>query len=324
MAPIAALQSRAHLAGSLLRQLREAELYERAATAADAALPWDSLVMASLLRSAVCARVPPAAGILAAAHLPAQCTDLVPVREAWLRDARAVPLSQRSLQGLIARWRAGSLTTHTPQEAVFFADARWPSGLPGAELLILCASDAVLFWPPASSAAEENARTLYVYCALRAALQLGVRSTRVTTSLALQVLLTLHGLLTDTRLQPYAMGARLQQQRLAAAASCCLEPAEDAALRELEQRVCTPENRAAWLQHIQAADAGKQAAAAADVARHGLRACALPSCGAVEAHPKFFKLCGRCHGVTYCGTAHCSQDWQRHKREDGCIPKPAA
>jgi hypothetical protein len=38
----------------------------------------------------------------------------------------------------------------------------------------------------------------------------------------------------------------------------------------------------------------RQQAAAADAARHGLRRCALPSCDAQEAHPKLFKLCGRC------------------------------
>jgi hypothetical protein len=60
--------------------------------------------------------------------------------------------------------------------------------------------------------------------------------------------------------------------------------------------------------------------AAADVARHGLRRCALPSCDAQEPHPKLFKLCGRCRGVAYCGAMHCAEDWKRHKRQDGCKP----
>jgi hypothetical protein len=55
------------------------------------------------------------------------------------------------------------------------------------------------------------------------------------------------------------------------------------------------------------------------VARHGLRACALPGCGAVEPHAKAFKVCSRCRRPAYCCAAHQQQDWRRHKREgDGC------
>jgi hypothetical protein len=57
---------------------------------------------------------------------------------------------------------------------------------------------------------------------------------------------------------------------------------------------------------------------AADVAKHGLRCCALPSCGDTEPHPKLFKLCGRCHVAAYCCATHSVEDWKRHKREDGC------
>jgi hypothetical protein len=65
-----------------------------------------------------------------------------------------------------------------------------------------------------------------------------------------------------------------------------------------------------------------QQIAAADVARHGLRRCALPACGAQEAHPKLFKLCGRCRGAAYCCAAHSVEDWKRHKREDRCAAAP--
>jgi hypothetical protein len=61
---------------------------------------------------------------------------------------------------------------------------------------------------------------------------------------------------------------------------------------------------------------------AADVARHGLRSCALPACGAAEAYPKTYKLCGRCRGAAYCCAAHSAEDWKRHKRDDGCAPPP--
>ena len=58
--------------------------------------------------------------------------------------------------------------------------------------------------------------------------------------------------------------------------------------------------------------------AAADLARHGLRTCALPACGAKEPHHRFFKLCGRCRSVYYCCPEHSREDWKRHKREDKC------
>jgi hypothetical protein len=55
-----------------------------------------------------------------------------------------------------------------------------------------------------------------------------------------------------------------------------------------------------------------------DVARHGLRRCALPDCGAMEPHPKAFKVCSRCRTACYCSAAHQRADWRRHKRDDGC------
>ena len=97
-----------------------------------------------------------------------------------------------------------------------------------------------------------------------------------------------------------------------------LTPTETEALRRLlarhpmrtTQTIAEMHNNRAWLE-------GVAAHAADDVARHGLRLCALPGCGAREAHPKHFKLCGRCRRVVYCSPAHQSEDWKRHKRADG-------
>jgi hypothetical protein len=45
------------------------------------------------------------------------------LRAAWARDEQALPLSQRCLALLHARWRAGSLLSlNTPEEAAFFTD----------------------------------------------------------------------------------------------------------------------------------------------------------------------------------------------------------
>jgi hypothetical protein len=105
-------------------------------------------------------------------------------------------------------------------------------------------------------------------------------------------------------------------------ATCGLAPAEETALRQLEARVKAERERV-WPELLarteQGVAQGKQTAAA-DTARHGLRRCALPSCGAQEPHPKLFKLCGRCRGAAYCCAAHSAEDWKRHKREDGCKP----
>jgi hypothetical protein len=53
----------------------------------------------------------------------------------------------------------------------------------------------------------------------------------------------------------------------------------------------------------------RNSAAAARAAQRGLRACALPSCGAREAHVAHFKLCGRCGTVAYCSREHQTSHW---------------
>ena len=55
------------------------------------------------------------------------------------------------------------------------------------------------------------------------------------------------------------------------------------------------------------------AAQAAKEAGVPLRVCALPSCGAREAHVAHFKNCGACGGVVYCSKAHQAEHWPAHK-----------
>jgi hypothetical protein len=103
-------------------------------------------------------------------------------------------------------------------------------------------------------------------------------------------------------------------------ATCGLTAAEETALRQLAERhqaeaKCEKQELPKWVEGI---NANMQQAAAMDTARHGLRRCALPSCDAQEAHPKLFKLCGRCNATAYCCKQHQTEDWKRHKREDGC------
>ena len=59
----------------------------------------------------------------------------------------------------------------------------------------------------------------------------------------------------------------------------------------------------------------------------GLRRCALPSCHALEATARQFKLCGGCRQVAYCSADHAKQHWKsEHKRActRGAADGPAA
>jgi hypothetical protein len=55
------------------------------------------------------------------------------------------------------------------------------------------------------------------------------------------------------------------------------------------------------------------ATAAATAAAHGLRVCALGTCGAQEVHASQFKRCSACLSVAYCCKEHQVQDWRAHK-----------
>jgi hypothetical protein len=107
-------------------------------------------------------------------------------------------------------------------------------------------------------------------------------------------------------------------------AACGLTAAEETALRQLAARQEGAYGLSAEQKRMlnERVNLQSQQAAAADTARHGLRRCALAACNAQEAHPKLFKLCSRCRGAAYCCAEHQTEDWKRHKREDGC--KPAA
>jgi Mn-dependent DtxR family transcriptional regulator len=106
--------------------------------------------------------------------------------------------------------------------------------------------------------------------------------------------------------------------------TCGLTAAEETALRQLAERhrAAHQLNEQVLAKQREEARARHEHAAADDVARHGLRRCALPSCAAQEAHPKLFKLCGSCNAAAYCCKEHQTEDWKRHKREDGCAAAP--
>ena len=52
----------------------------------------------------------------------------------------------------------------------------------------------------------------------------------------------------------------------------------------------------------------------ADIAKHGLRDCALPSCSNTEMTVKEFAHCSGCRSVVYYCAEHQGLDWTKHKR----------
>ena len=60
----------------------------------------------------------------------------------------------------------------------------------------------------------------------------------------------------------------------------------------------------------------------ADIAKHGLRDCALPSCSKTEKTVKEFAGCSGYRSVVYCCLEHQALDWNVHKK--ACRGKEAA
>ena len=59
-----------------------------------------------------------------------------------------------------------------------------------------------------------------------------------------------------------------------------------------------------------------------DIAKHGLRVCALPSCSKTETTVKEFAHCSGCRSVVYCCAEHQGLHWTKHKK--ACREKEAA
>ena len=58
-----------------------------------------------------------------------------------------------------------------------------------------------------------------------------------------------------------------------------------------------------------------------DIAKHGLRDCALPSCAKTEKTVKEFAHCSSCRTVVYCCGEHQGLHWTKHKK--ACREKQA-
>jgi hypothetical protein len=301
VAPLLRLTREIHEAHNVARFARALELSERALADAEATLPHDSLVVAYLLGTVICSRTAFTQNVAAAAQTPGYTDALT---AAWARDEQALALAQRCLALLHARWRAGAVFfLVTLEETAFLKKKKKGPPFPGVDVYVACARDAALYWPALHAPAEEEARVRGVHGALCAALEARACGRHLTAVDALEKLLTFRLLEPPRGLLPQLRSV------------CGLTPADEIALQRLLQ-----ESKIMLYAVVSAADmlASIQERGAVDVAHHGLRRCALPSCDAQEPHPKLFKLCGRCRGAAYCCAAHAAEDWKRHKREDGC------
>jgi hypothetical protein len=248
-------------------------------------------------------------------------------------------LRLRSLHLLHARWQAGTLFSPTAEETAYLVEDEYPlmpAQMCGAYFYVDVAQEDLVqeqqtTAAPHTTPAEAEARLHGVYGALRVALETDARgmlerhprtgqawppsASSETTFPFLKSML--RSLVTAALSDEAGMLLRMR-------ATCGLTAAEETALRRLAERhKATAESALQRLpQETEDWKARHKQAAAADAARHGLRRCALPACGAQEAHPKLFKLCGRCRGAAYCCAAHSVDDWKRHKREDGCAAAP--
>jgi hypothetical protein len=306
VAPLARVVRAADDAKNRMRFPRALELHERALVLAETTMPESTLLAALLLEHVLTARIALAVG--GGAALTTDAAVYGPLCEAaWRDDEQFLRLSQRCLGLLRARWAAGTLLTPTPEEA-YFAECLKQSSL-GVDSFVAWAFDAVFFWPKeAVLTLADGAQCLHgIHEALCAAVEMRASAWQESTLTCLHIVL-------EVTLN--AAGQWLPRLR----ATCGLSQADEAKLRNLLHAVA--QGQSARVEELSNEYAALGARGAADVARHGLRSCALPSCGATETYPKTYKLCGRCRGAAYCCAAHSKEDWKRHKREDGCAAPP--
>jgi hypothetical protein len=299
VAPLVQLLHAADDARLRLRLPRALELYERALVLAETTMPESTLLAATLMQKINTMRMALAAGGNAVVTTDGASLAAL-YAAAWRDDEQLLRLSRRCL-GFLRSLAAGTLLTLTPEESCFVEEAGLTECTPelrGVELFAAWAVDALSYWSVVSPALAAGAECLYgINDALHATLALqNMRQTRSVTlpTSTLHMLCGLLEVLGDT--SPWLRRLR---------STCGLSQADERELRKLHHELLQGH---AARQELYENDLGALGArAAADVARHGLRSCALPACGATEAYPKTYKLCGRCRGAAYCCAAHSNE-----------------
>lgn len=309
------MRSEAVKACNLGRNVRELELHERSLAVVEAAVPPDSFVVVSALIHVYTAITFSASGHDSATR----------AFRGWVEDSRVFDISRRCLRLLDLRWRAGTLFEPTAAEQYFFdvEGLDQPAWSFGACTFVHQARNSIYLWRELQGEEEEE-RTRLICDAVRASVELDARLKIVLQAASDELKGTykqfdVHNMLKV--LLESALGNAVMLSRMRGA--CGLSREDEAAARRLLHALKQPPGtEAAALAGAHGLcledsrrdhHAETRRRAAADVARHGLRTCALPACDALEAHPGHFKKCGACKTVAYCGREHQQQDWPAHK-----------
>lgn len=338
--PLLAALKAARRQAELVRGARAKELYERALALADDAiaaglLTTDSLIYVTVLRELYSSRLL-VATIAIKQQARSEVDESVAMEVAW-HDDTTVSLSRQALAALLARWEAGTLFTLSTVELAYCAqEDLLPKDedslhIALAELLFMIAADTAFRSPrEARGSINTNASHAGITAALRALASLIERSVKLEnpsytprgtvrlrlfelrSDVAMHLQPLLHTALKDP---PNSLLLELRRRGLTAGEEKTLRvvalPFVNSTIPDAQKYMYTNDEMASQR-------------AAADVAKHGLRKCALPECTQQEPHPRAFKVCARCHAVTYCCREHQLQDWKRHKREEGCAAPAAA
>lgn len=332
--PLLELRTAAATATGRLAHARSAELALRALALAEATLPGDSLVTVNMHKCA-------GAVMVGAGVTPEQLSGvgswaerLVELHDAaWHDDPRLVAHSRRGLEILGSRWRAGTLSTLSAEERLYFAatpDLRARGAT--MRLWTFFAAEAVAAWPPAALDATALRDVKDAVCALLEADTRGELPTAADVPQGATlvedptdaVLRLCDGLLGGARRSVRTKAEQAQLLRdsgLSQAQAEALEGVRKRLRGDIYADFLRSDMDATLAANKAAVDSFRGnalATTAAQLAKHGLQRCTLPSCAAQEPVPRTYKRCGRCHAVFYCCAEHSKADWKRHKREDGC------
>ena len=304
-----------------MRIARAIELDERAVATAVAKLPSSATLILAAQHHRVVSTRRMAAGC-AGGSTPGSAEFRAAVLAAWAgADTQLLVHSKKCAELLHARSHAGTLWTLTREEQLYFgARGAWQV----AYALLEAVGDALTLLPPPSTPAGYRLLARDCCVAMRAVLQLDAAGQLMPEQLLSSIVPDLfvnpqavrqgmadmlNLLLRDSPRMPISL-LRLE---------CGLTPEEEEAMKGLLARLEVSRASAESIaSRTEKAAQLLQQLASEDLARNGLRACALPSCAAVEPHPRAFKVCARCRSCVYCGAEHQRADWSRHKRVDGC------
>jgi hypothetical protein len=332
VAPLAELWRRAAKMRDLQRWARALELTERALEQARRTLPPNNLILAWIMGVVVSQRMLSGNEVAVLSAAPGSARRKEICNSAAASDSCFKAMSLERLAACCARFEAGTLCTPTLKERAFFSGLvdLGITNIPllerlGEEVLFNATSDAIITWSALASARGSSCVSDEF-----AVLVAGIKATLQTATS------------TDARgeLLPWLRKREKSRGHLARVVALALRelavgpddgpmfsapPETEAALRRLQARLPTEaEVRDEEQRGENPATGAWQERAAADMARHGLNTCALPTCDAKEPHPRFFKCCSRCRNVFYCSQEHQREDWPRHRRADRCTKAEAS